>query len=162
MMLKCNSCERVFDFEDAKTERHYIADYGDERVYQEETMCPYCKGDFSEVFQCEICGDYFYEDEMKYDVCDHCIDSKKYDIDFCYKISLSEDESVDINCFLANMFTPYEINTILWNNLKEKQKSFKILQSEMIKQRLDCTAFIDLDRQWFAEKMVEVKENETK
>lgn len=163
MEFRCNNCGKIFDEESAKTRRYYICDIGSEAIYESDIVCPNCSyGDFDEVSKCDICGVYYSEDEITGCVCNKCIEEKRYDIDFCYKISLGENEGVDINCFLASMFTPDEINEILWNNLKEKQKSFNVLQSEIIKQSLDCTDFIDSDREWFSDKLWEEHNNEIK
>lgn len=162
-MYKCNNCGRTFyEGEEART-RSYLAHKGSEPIYTEEDCCPYCGGDYEELTKCEMCGEYHSEDELECGICDECIEEKRYDIDFCYEISKNEQpESVRINCFLAAMFADYEINEILWDILKERQRTYKLMQSDIMKDLLDCTDFINSDRAWFAEKILEVATDEVK
>lgn len=140
-MYKCYDCGAVFD-EPIEREEGRGEFWG---VSCSETVsgCPECRGDYEEAYQCEICGEYFFEDELHSDVCDNCIDVYKNDVDVCYKIGDEDTEEIKINCFLATMFNAWEIEAILYNHLKNTNKE------------IDCSPFIDNDRSWFAEKILE-------
>lgn len=147
-MYKCYDCGAVFESPASHEE-----DRGEFWGFPcSETVndCPNCGGDYEEVFQCEKCGEYFFEDELHSDVCDDCIDVYKNNIDVCFKIGDEDTEVIKINCFLATMFNTWEIEAILYNHLKSAGGD------------VDCSPFIDNDRSWFAEKILEreVSENE--
>lgn len=98
--------------------------------------CINCGRKHVAVHHCELCGDVVYEgsdhwhEDGKHEYCDECY----YDA-IGYADSLTTDnmidygngctESVDINGFLASMYSKDEIETLLWNDFcampKEKQ-----------------------------------------
>lgn len=148
-MYKCCDCGEIFTEPDFWEEGR--GEFWGVSCSETVSGCPYCRGDYEEVHECEICGEYLFEDEMYGDVCDNCIDNYKYDVDVCYEIGAEDTEEIKINCFLFAMFDTAEIETILYNHLKNANKE------------IDCSPFIDNDRFWFAEKLLEkrgVIENE--
>ena len=134
MAFKCYDCERVFDEPKFMKEAH-----GETLV-----CCPYCNGSFDKAKKCEICGEYFFDDELNGGcVCDDCIEEHKRDFDTCYSISeTAEKEEIKINALLASLISVSKIEAILYHILKEAEY-------------VDCSQFINQDRDWFAEKLVE-------
>lgn len=110
-----------------------------------EECCPLCKGEFEETVKCAICEGEHLEDELFGGVCEECIAEYKYNVEMCYTIGANETESVKLNSFLATMYTQDEIEAILYNDLIEHQKHSPV----------DCEDFINADKSWFAERLVE-------
>lgn len=142
-MLKCSFCERSFGEEE-------IA------LYRGDKVCPYCgHEDFEEAVQCKVCGDYFFDDELTFGVCEECKDDLKFpykhDPKKCYELSKDEHEEVSINAFLVSQFTPKQIEEVL----------VRELIVSMAETLPDYSNFIDSDEMWFIEKVLEeVKTNE--
>ena len=145
LKYKCDHCVREFEEPDIITEAHGITDGSCEKI----GVCPYCKGYFEEMHKCEICGEYFTEDELSGGVCDECIYEHSTDIELCHKLGEEAEETIKINGFIASVFTEEQINEILWNRIKEINRMVNI----------SCYDFIDSDKSWFAEKLIEEKNN---
>ena len=114
-------------------------------AYEEFSGCPICNGEYEETKQCEICGGEFLEDELNGGlVCDDCVEEYKRDLKTCYKIAeTAPKEEIKINPLLASLFDVDEIEAILYQQL------------ESVKDNIDCSAFINEDKHWFAEKLAE-------
>lgn len=144
MAFKCLECGNIFEEgEQVRWEEHHP--YGMGYASEEFSGCPLCNGDFEETKQCEICGGEFLEDELNGGcVCDECVKEYKRDLETCYKIAeTAEKEEIEINPLLVSLFDVDEIETILYQQL------------ESVKDNIDCSAFINEDRDWFAEKLAE-------
>lgn len=144
MAYKCLDCGNIFeDGEQARWEEHHP--YGMGYASEEFSGCPICNGDFEETKQCKICGGEFLEDELNGGcVCDDCVEEYKRDLKTCYAIAeTTEKQEIKINALLASLFDVDEIETILYQQL------------ESVKDNIDCSAFINEDKDWFAEKLVE-------
>lgn len=144
MAFKCLECGNIF--EEGEQEIWYEHHpYGMGTASEEFSGCPICKGDFEETKQCKICGGEFLEDELLGGcVCDECVEEYKRDLKTCYAIAeTTEKEEIKINALLASLFDVDEIETILYQQL------------ESIKDNIDCSAFINEDKHWFAEKLAE-------
>ena len=143
MAYKCLECGHIFeDGEQVRwEERHGL----DSPPYEKHCGCPVCKGSFEETKQCKICGGEFLEDELNGGcVCDDCIEEYKRDFETCYAISETEPkEEIEINALLVSLFDIDEIETILYQQL------------ESVKNNIDCSAYINQDKDWFAEKLAE-------
>lgn len=150
MRYECHNCGKRFEEPHIIEERHGL----DTPPYEKIAVCPYCKGYFEEMQECKICGEYFTDDELSGGVCDECLYEHSTDIDFCYKLGAEEDaqENVKINGFIASYFSEEQINEILWNRIKEINRIVNI----------SCYDFIDSDKSWFAEKLIEEKNNAEK
>ena len=137
MALKCNECGHIFD----DCERAIWKESHGELF----SGCPICRGSYEETKQCKICGGEFLEDELLGGcVCEDCVEEYKRDLKTCYAISeTAEKEEIKINPLLASLFDIDEIETILYQQL------------ESVKDNIDCSAFINEDKDWFAEKLVE-------
>lgn len=144
MTFKCLECGHIFEEgEQATWAEHHP--YGMGTASEEFSGCPICKGDFEKTKQCKICGGEFLEDELLGGcVCEDCVEEHKRDLKTCYEIAeTTEKQEIKINALLASLFDVDEIETILYQQL------------ESVKNNIDCSAFINEDKDWFAEKLVE-------
>lgn len=144
MAFKCLECGHIFeDGEQARWEEHHP--YGMGTASEKFSGCPICRGSYEETKQCEICGGEFLEDELLGGcVCEECVEECKRDLETCYKIAeTAPKEEIKINPLLASLFDVDEIESILYQQL------------ESVKSNIDCSAFINEDKDWFAEKLVE-------
>jgi reverse gyrase len=140
MALKCLKCGHIFEEGEQVRweERHGL----DSPPYEKHCGCPVCKGSFEETKQCKICGGEFLEDELNGGcVCDECIDDYCKAFDICYKVSKNEKTEIEINCLLAMLLDVEKIEEILYQYLKAEKE-------------VDCSSFINEDKDWFAEKLV--------
>lgn len=145
MAYKCLGCGHIFEEGEQAAWREYMGECHGSLAYKEFSGCPICKGDFEETKQCEICGGEFLEDELNGGlVCDDCVEEYKRDLETCYAIAeTTEKQEIKINALLASLFDVDEIETILYQQL------------ESVKDSIDCSAFINEDKDWFAEKLAE-------
>jgi hypothetical protein len=116
------------------------------------TGCPSCKGSYVEAKFCRICGSvHADEDELRGGVCEDCIDKYRYNAEVLYKVGKNDTERVEINSFLATIFTPKEINDILHREMQVIAKYALVNGSD----------FIESDAEWFGEMLEkEVKKDE--
>lgn len=134
MALKCYDCGHIFD----ESEReHWVEPHGEFL-----DGCPLCKGNYAETKTCKICGGEFLDEELSGGVCDECIEEHGKDFDICYKIAGGEKKEIEINSLLASLYSASDIETILYHYTK-------------CADFVDCLAFINEDKDWFAEKLVE-------
>jgi hypothetical protein len=153
MAYKCLECGHIFEEgEQAEwEERHSL----DTTPYEKWSGCPLCRGDYGEAVRCVCCGAEFLEEELTDGVCDGCVedlkDQYRYNPTKCYEISKGETAKVEINYFLSCMFTEKQIEDILIENIRKASSLVPI----------DCSAFMDADKSWFEERIVEeVKKDE--
>lgn len=157
MAYKCRSCGHIFE-----SGEEFVVKEEDEcacrGVALLDRVCPFCKShEFEKTVSCSVCKAEFFEEELNYDgVCKECIDEMvskyKYDARGCYKISRSAGakKSVKIDSFLSSVFSEDEIEKALLHELV----------SALCVAPVDCSAFINADRSWFIEKLMEgVKKN---
>lgn len=142
MAYKCLACGHIFeDGEQARWEEYHP--YGMGCASEKFSGCPICKGDYEKTKQCKICGGEFLEDELLGGcVCEECIEEYSKDFDTCYQISANEKEGIKINALLVSLLDVDEIETILYHYLKTKTD-------------IDCSKFINEDKDWFADKLAE-------
>ena len=144
MAFKCLECGNIFEEgEQARWEEHHP--YGMGYATEKFSGCPVCNGSYEETKQCKICGGEFLEDELNGGlVCDNCVEEYKRDLKTCYAIAeTTEKQEIKINALLASLFDVDEIEAILYQQL------------ESVKDNIDCSAFINEDKHWFAEKLEE-------
>jgi hypothetical protein len=148
MSFKCLKCGHIFEDGEEKTYTENYGEPGGKPYLQWFGCCPLCGGDFEEMAKCKVCGEDFSKDELSYyGVCECCkedVKSKyKYRPDLCYKICDSEKTFLQINKFLAEMFTQEEIEQVLFKELVCSSYS-----------PVNCESFINADDDWFVEKVV--------
>ena len=138
MMFKCESCGHLFEEGEQAVweERHGL----DTPPYEKWSGCPLCYGAYEKAEPCKICGSNT-EEELVGGVCEDCFDECKHDVDICYKIGENCLEEIEINSFLATIFSVSQIEEIL---LKEIRKAHEIIS-------VDCSEFIEKDKSWFGE-----------
>ena len=106
-MLVCRVCGEVFD------ESEVIID-SDVNC----KLCPECHSlGVSEANKCEICGEYFY-DEDNIGVCESCLDDN-HDVETAFKYGADRMESVAVNGAIYALLTESEINAILTKYVEE-------------------------------------------
>ena len=151
MRYECHNCGRRFEEPDIITERHGL----DSPPYEKIGICPYCKGYFSEIHECKICGEYYTIDELTSGVCDDCVYQHDTDIELLYKLGNEDDakENVKLNGFIASMFTAEQLCELAIKELR-KAKADGIT--------VDGTEFIGSDKSWFAEQLIKEKQNAEK
>ena len=138
-MYICEDCGTVFSETDFFVSRDYF--WGSPFDSRSE-CCPHCSSeDYGEAKECEVCGEYYGEEDLISGVCEECIDKCRHDIDTCAEIGEESKEDVKINSFLLHFFDPKEIEEVLLDKLKADQNT-------------DCSPFIDHDVTWFAEQLV--------
>lgn len=148
-MYKCLECGHLFEEGEQATWEESRGEFWGTSCSEEMNGCPICKGDYEETKRCEICGGEFLKDELNGGlVCDDCLEEKKRDLETCYKVSSDENEEITINALLVSLFDVSEIEKILYQQLLT------------VKNNIDCSAFINQDKDWFAEKLVEVLKDE--
>ena len=152
MSYICLDCGHIFEEGEQITFQENMGEHFGEKVYKKIAGCPICGGEYEESTPCSICGSEHLEEELSGGVCDECIDEYKYNIDMCYKIGSNDTDKVELNCFLASMFDKGEIEDILFEELAKANKYNAV----------DCIDFINSDRYWFAEKLLEELEKEKK
>lgn len=155
MAYKCLECGHIFEEGEEARWSEERGEFWGTSCSEEMIGCPLCKGEYEETAQCAVCGSHHLENELNCGVCDECIDEYKYDIDMCFAIGSQDADTIELNCFLASIYSREEIEHILFETLKEKQKYMK----EFVQK--DCEKFVEDNRSWFAETLVEeVKKNE--
>ena len=143
MFYKCTNCGHIFE---EGEEAHCGDGFSEPRI----AVCPAC-GDFFELAKpCQCCGGQFLEDELTEGMCEECIEETINDYSFghiseLYLISSDEKEEVELNAFIASMFSPSQINELLLQELLKQNETHTV----------DCSYFIKSDKNWFIEKIAE-------
>lgn len=153
-MYRCSDCGHLFEEGEQEIweERHGL----DTPPYEKFSGCPLCRGNYEVAdTNCKICGCLEFESNLIGGICEDCFEEYSSDMDVCYKTSKEEFESVKLNAFISKMFDSETIEEILLDYLKENPKYI-----ESHKENLED--FIDEDKYWFCERLVEVLENEDK
>lgn len=155
MAYKCYDCGHIFESGEESFWSESRGEFWGFPCYENVSGCPKCKGEYGETKKCEICGSEHLEEELNECVCDECLEKYQNDIDMCFKVGSGDVENVKLNCFLASMFDKEEMETILFRELKEREKYMKSYL------QIGCEKFVNSDRSWFAERLSEeVKKNE--
>lgn len=110
----CRNCGQILEMKDTNLS------------YDDVLQCKCCGSeDLVEAYTCEVCGelkpeDFIYAGDHK--VCRHCLEKKRFDLDFCTKVGSVEFTECKLNSFLADHFTESEINELMLVALKERAK----------------------------------------
>lgn len=106
---------------------------------------PRCCGSLEKAKDCKVCGEPFLS-ECGESVCDICL--KEYaTVDLALKFTTKRDctETIEINEFLANMFSREEIERILTRELKEAEKIYPPIYKEK------AVEYLMEDLGWYAD-----------
>ena len=149
MSFKCLECGHIFEECEEDHWQESRGEYWGIPCFEDMVGCPLCRGDYEKTVKCEVCGSEHLEDELNGGVCDECIDEYRKDFNSCYELSISETTTIEINSLLASIFDVSDIEQILKEYIRDKW------------QDVDCSPFIDEDKSWFGEKILEeVNKNE--
>ena len=113
----------------------YICDRCGTELESYEKSCS-CGGEPIGAYKCEICKELVPEYEIEgceHNVCQSCINKKRYDLDFCTKVGETTFSECNLNSFLASFFTESEINDLMLSALKECSKIRPVDGSEYLK-----------------------------
>lgn len=152
MSYICLDCRHIFEEGEQSNYIESFGEYWGTKCSQRISGCPICGGEYEESTPCAFCGSEHLEEDLNGGLCDECIDKYKNDIEMCFNIGKNDDDDVKLNCFLASMFEKEEIEEILFEKLMRRKENIDI----------DCKKFIDSDRSWFAERLLEQLEKEKK
>lgn len=156
-MNKCTHCGYVFSDEDRQieTETHGL----DAGPYESYSVCPMCGHDYEPAAQCDLCGEFFLDEEMHNGVCDKCI-TESINYETFLGFLKSTDGELERFCFdyFYGIEPPEETNETLRGDLLEKleQEAFipnKILNDKILKYVMDDSDTTEL----FAEYLKEVR-----
>lgn len=144
-MYKCIECGHIFEEGEQSVWKEDRGEYWG--VPCSETMygCPICKGDYERSVRCEICHSEHLAEELKGGVCEECIEDYSHDADMCKRIGAHSPDKIEINLFLATMFTKDEIEEIL----------FEIVKRDASHLKTDFKRFVETDEYWFGERLAE-------
>lgn len=156
MAYICLDCGHIFEDGEQSTRTEQVGEYWGTPFSKSVCGCPVCGGEYEQSTPCAICGSEHLEEDLNGGLCDECIDKYKNDIDMCFKIGAGDTDPVEINCFLASMFDKKEIEEMLFERLKKRYEYIR----EYIE--ADCEKFVNADRSWFAERLLEELEKEKK
>ena len=156
MSYICLDCGNIFEEGEQITFQENKGEYFGETVYKKISGCPLCGGEYEESTSCAICGSEHLEENLNGGLCDECIDKYKHDVDMCFKIGSNDTDKVELNCFLASVFDKEDIEKLLFRELKERENYMKELLN------YDYEKFVESDRGWFAERLLEELEKEKK
>ena len=148
MAYKCLDCGHIFD-DGEQAFWNEDGEYWGTPFSQRMSGCPICKGAYEETTPCAVCCSEHLEEELNGGVCDECIDEYRKNFNACYELSIEEKTEIKINSLLAFLFDVSDIEQILKEYIRDKW------------QDVDCSQFIDEDKSWFGERIVEeVRKNE--
>ena len=136
-MYECLICDRRFHEFDVQTD-----EFGNRRA-----VCPYCKGDIEDMYECKICGELMSEDDLWGGVCLECID-KHTNLDNCIEFGNDDKRKVEVNGFIFSLLTEEQINDIL----------VRIIRDANTITPIDCSEYVSDDYDWYGEQVVKQKE----
>ena len=142
----CLDCGTVFGIDEVERVQDYRGECWGQPAYEEELICPHCKSsDIEDAEECEICGSWCSAEEL-YDnggICTACLETYSTDKE-CFEACErnKETESIEINSYLAYMFSESEIEDILLEELAKSANSTNVkkLREDFIKE--NCSVFI--------------------
>lgn len=138
-MLKCNYCGKVVDEDElgvcSEGVFNNYGEYMGSKYYQAECSCG---GEFVEADECELCGEWFLDDELTNGFCDDCLESE---MTFENAEKFGAEENC-LNYFYECVLGIDKINEILGKYLRE----YNVASDET-----KATSFCKEDKYAFAE-----------
>ena len=136
----CLDCGNVFNTDEVERVQDYRGECWGRPAYEEELICPYCKSsDIENAEGCEICDSWCSAEEL-YDnggICTACLETYSTDKE-CFEACErnKETESIEINSYLAYMFSESEIEDILLEELAKSANSTNVakLREKFVKE----------------------------
>lgn len=140
-MFKCWDCEATFD--EPKNTSELLGEYHGQPAYRTYACCPECGGSFTEADQCEICGEWFYPDEVDDGICEECLEEELTNyhdnVKSCLEILKDEKKKIGINPVLAMLLKPSVIENIL--------------TEYVLNNSFDCKDVVEQYEDWFIEEI---------
>lgn len=150
MAYICLDCGHIFEDGEQACWSEDRGEFWGVLCSEEVSGCPLCHGSYEKSEPCRICGSEHLPEKLNGGVCEECIDKYRYDAETLYNVGKNDTEKVDINSFLATIFTAKEIDDILHREMQVIAKYALISGND----------FIDSDPEWFGEMLEkEVKKN---
>ena len=131
--------------------------------------CPVCRGDYEEVHQCKVCGDWHSDDELYDGWCEKCLrETINYDTFFDYCEANSDEQYLDIFMMsdFLRMDCPDSVSPEFHLLMVETYKR-KVADAKLLRGRFDflshCVRFImdddgSIGREHYAEWLNKRKE----
>lgn len=138
-MYECLICDRTFHEFDVQTD-----EFGNKKA-----VCPYCKGDIEDMYECKVCGGLVSEDDLWGGVCGECIE-KHTNLDNCIEFGNEDKKKIEINGFILSLLTEEQINDILVRAIRDANTILPV----------DCSEYVANDIDWYGEQIVKHKETE--
>lgn len=136
----CLDCGNVFNADEVERVQDYRGECWGRPAYEEELICPHCKSsDIEDAEECEICDSWCSAEEL-YDnggICTACLETYSTDKECFEACERNKDtESVELNSYLAYMFSESEIEDILLEELAKSANSTNIakLREKFVKE----------------------------
>ena len=126
----CLDCGTVFGADEVQRVQDYRGECWGRPAYEEELICPHCKSsDIEDAEECEICGSWCSTEELYENggICIACLETYITDKE-CFEACErnKETESVELNSYLAYMFSESEIEDILLDELTRSANSTNV------------------------------------
>ena len=145
-MYICNRCGKLIDELSTDSQCHGYSSLGEAFVEEyAETECS-CGGDFVEARQCEICGEYYSDEDYPYNVCECCAEQFET-IESALEIGSNNTEKINVNGFVAYMLTEEEINAILTKHIIENYADDSSDISDYCKNDMDYFADFIIEKE---------------
>lgn len=143
-MYICCDCGEVFEKSDCGSSREYVGEFWGVDAYEDVACCPKCNSTcFDDALQCEDCGAWFSKNDLNNGFCEDCLDDVSAKDCFDVAKSFDTKRNVQLNSFIAEMFTAEEMEDILLEAL--------------VKCGANTSKYVNGDREWFAENLKELK-----
>lgn len=136
----CLDCGTVFDAYEVERVQEYRGEYWCRPAYEEELVCPHCKSsDIDDAEECEICDSWCSTEELYGNggICTACLETYSTDKECFEACERNKDtESVELNSYLAYMFSESEIEDILLDELAKSANSTNVakLRDDFVKE----------------------------
>ena len=136
----CLDCGTVFGADEVERVQDYRGECWGRPAYEEELICPHCKSsDIEDAEECEICDSWCSTEELYENggICTACLEMCSTDKE-CFEACerSKETESVELNLYLAYMFSESEIEDILLEELAKSANSTNVkkLREDFVKE----------------------------
>lgn len=100
-MYSCNECGELF----AEPETFYDdVPYGSQTVRCESgSGCPYCSGNYSNVVECEWCGEFSNENKVYSGLCEDCIKEKCNTFEQLFQFAKTITPEGEVNALITHL-----------------------------------------------------------
>ena len=138
--MMCLDCGTVFDADEVQRVQEYRGECWGRPAYEEELICPHCKSSgIDDAEKYENNGSWYSTEELydKGGVCTAGLETESTDKECFEACERNKDtESVELNSYLAYMFSEDEIEDILLEELAKSANSTNVakLREEFVKE----------------------------